>query len=254
MSLYAHHLFLAILLGWQDVKDTYQRSTLGPLWITLGLAIQVFTIGLVFGLIFRAELSTYLPFLTISLVIWNFLTSTVNESTNAYLNSSQILKQMYVPAFFPVLRVVAKNVFIFVHNWTIIVGGLIFSQIELGADVLLVFPGLVLVVGVVYSVSTAAAIVSVRYRDIPPIIATGLMVSFYVTPIIWTPETIPQEFREFIVVFNPLYHLMELVRAPLTGEMASAANWLVTLGLLAFLGSVSGWMSRRYSWKIAYWL
>lgn len=241
-------------LGWQDVKDTYQRSTLGPLWVTIGLGVQIATIGFVFGLIFEADLSSYLPFLAISLVLWNFLVATINEATGAFVSSQQIVKQMYVPSFFPVLRVLSKNIFTFLHNLSIILVVLIVFRINPGIEVVLVAPGIMLVCAVVYAASTVAAVVSTRYRDFPPIISSVLMVSFYLTPVIWMPETLPEEFRTMVLTFNPFYHLMELVRAPLMGIATSALNWVVATGLAIALGIFANWISRKYAWKIVYWL
>ena len=245
---------MALSLGWQDVRDTYSRSTLGPLWITLGLAIQVSTIGIVFGLIFGADLNVYFPFLAISLVMWTFLVSAINDSTGAYVQSQQIVKQMYVPGFFPVLRVVTKNLVIFFHNLLIIFVVMAVFGLWPGFELILFAPGLIVVVGVLYAVSTVAAIVSARYRDIPPIITSIMTVSFYLTPIIWMPESIPEQFRGIILTLNPFYHLMELIRAPIMGGFASSINWGVSVGLLISVGIFAKWVSDRYSWKIVYWL
>lgn len=241
-------------LGWQDVRDTYKRSTLGPIWITLGLGVQITTIGLVFGLIFGIDMTEYFPFIAISLVLWNFLVSGINDSTGAYVQSQQIVRQMYVPSFFPVLRVMTKNVIILSHNFVIVIGALVAFQVTPGPELILLIPGLLTVLAVVYSVSTVSAVVSARYRDIPPIISSILTVSFYVTPIIWMPRSIPEEFRGIILSYNPFYHLMELVRAPLTGGVATSLNWAVGLGLLVALALFARWVSNRYSWKIVYWL
>ena len=254
LSQFRHYLNLALYLGWQDVKDTYQRSTLGPLWITLGLGIQVATIGLVFGLIFGIDLAVYFPFLAISLILWTFLVSAINESTTAYVSSQQIVKQMYVPSFFPVLRVLSKNAIIFFHNLAIILLVLIVFRINPGVGVVLFIPGLALVLVVIYAVSTVAGVVSTRYRDFPPIISSVLMVSFYLTPIIWMPSSLPEQFRAIILTFNPFYHLMELVRAPLMGGVASGLNWAAATGLAIGVGLFASWVSKKYSWKIVYWL
>ncbi len=249
-----HYLKLAASLGWQDVRDTYQRSTLGPIWITLGLAVQVTAIGLVFGLIFGVDLNVFFPFLAISLILWNFIVSSVIDSTGAYLQSQQIVKQMYVPGFFPVVRVISKNIIIFGHNLSIIAVVMVVFGIAPTPILLLFVPGLVVVTALIYAVATTAAIVSARFRDVPPIISSVLMVSFYVTPIIWMPESLPDQFRSVVLTWNPFYHLMELIRSPILGATPSVLNWLAGIGLSILAGIFAWRVSREYSWKIVYWL
>ena len=245
---------MGLSLGWQDVRDTYQRSTLGPLWITLALAIQVASIGLVFGLLFGADLSQFFPFLAISLVLWNFIVTGINDATDAYVKSQQIMKQMRVPSFFPVIRVMAKNIIIFAHNLVIIAIVAAIFGVRPGWSLVLFIPGLVVVVGVLYFVSTIAATISARFRDVPPIVSAVLMVSFYLTPVIWMPNTLPEPARSVVLTINPLFHLMELVRGPILGEPPTGLNWLVGLGLLIVTYVAAQWVSKKFFWKVVYWL
>lgn len=249
-----HYLSLAVSLGWQDVRDTYQRSTLGPLWMTIALGVQVTAIGLVFGLLFGVDLTVFFPFLAISLTLWGFVISSVNDATGAYVQSQQIVKQMYLPSFFPVVRVLSKNLIVFGHNLSIIVIVMTVFGIVPNLSLLLFVPGLFVVTAVIYVVSVVAATVSARFRDVPPIISSVLMVSFYVTPIIWMPESLPEDFRNVVLTWNPFYHLMELIRAPILGSTPSALNWGASIGIFAVLGLFAWWVSGRYSWKIVYWL
>jgi len=247
-------LLLSLSLGWQDVRDTYQRSTLGPLWITLGLGVQVASIGLIFGFLFEADSSRFFPFLAVSLVLWNFLVTTTNDSTEAYLKSQQIIKQIRVPGFFPVLRVLSKNVIIFAHNLVIVVAIGVIFEISPNWSLLLFIPGFVVVCGIVFSVSMVLAILSARFRDVPPIISSVLMVSFYLTPIIWMPETLPETIQDIVLTYNPFYHLMELMRGPILGDSPSLSSWLISLFILGASALAASWATRKFFWKVVYWL
>lgn len=222
--------------------------------MTIALGVQVTAIGLVFGLLFGTDMSVYFPFLAVSLTLWGFVVSSLNESTGAYVQSQQIVKQMYVPGFFPIVRVLAKNLIVFGHNFSIIVVVAAVFGIVPTWLVLLFIPGLVVVAATIYAVSAVAATVSARFRDVPPIISSVLMVSFYLTPIIWMPEKLPEDFRNIVLTWNPFYHLMELIRAPILGSAPSVLNWAVGIGLFVVLGLFAWWVSRKYSWKIVYWL
>ena len=249
-----HYVGLGFFLGLQDVLDTYRRSTLGPLWITFALGAQVAAIGFILGGIFLVDVEEYLPFLTVSLILWNFVVSTLNDSTNSYVHSQQMLRQIYTPSYLPTFRVLSKNLIIFGHNFSLVIFVLIFFRRAPGPEVFLSLMGLFVVVTVIYFTSTILGIAGTRYRDLSPIIGSILMVSFYLTPIIWMPDNLPEQFWDPILALNPLFHLMELVRGPVLGTVPSLTSWLVSVGLLIVFGVLALVMSRRYAWKIVYWL
>lgn len=250
----SRYLQLAASLGAQDVRDLYQRSVLGPVWNTIGMAVQLLAIGTIFGLVFQADLTTYFPFLAVSLVLWNYLATSINESTEAYVGAERFIKELPVPYFFPIVRSVSKNAVVFLHNFAIIVIiSLVFPK-DWGWSILLVLPGLFVVMGNLVWTSTLAALISAKFRDIPPMIAAFMTVSFFATPIIWMPESLPDEFKELILPYNPFYHLMELVRGPLLGYSPALENWLVGIGLLVIGNAVAWWLARRLWWRVVYWL
>ena len=61
---------LACSLGWLDIKLRYRGSALGPFWLTLSSAVMIASMGLLYGMLFGVVLSQYLPFLAISMILW----------------------------------------------------------------------------------------------------------------------------------------------------------------------------------------
>src|SRR5476651_1306074 len=51
------------MLGWQDIKQRYKRSKVGPFWLTISMGVMIATIGLVFGNLFSSPMADFLPFL-----------------------------------------------------------------------------------------------------------------------------------------------------------------------------------------------
>jgi len=60
--------------------------------------------------------------------------------------------------------------------------------------------------------------------------------------------------RRFIADINPMYHLIELMRAPLLGETPSALSWVVALGVAAAGLLLAALLLRRVDRRIVYWL
>ena len=62
---------LGLTLAWLDIKLKYRGSVLGPFWLTISTGVMVGAMGTLYGTLFHMDLKTYLPFLALSLVLWN---------------------------------------------------------------------------------------------------------------------------------------------------------------------------------------
>ena len=60
-------------LGWQDIKQRYRRSVLGPFWITIATGVTAIAMGGLYSKLFKLELSVHLPYVTLGLIIWNLI-------------------------------------------------------------------------------------------------------------------------------------------------------------------------------------
>ncbi len=60
--------------------------------------------------------------------------------------------------------------------------------------------------------------------------------------------------RRFIADYNPLYHFINLIRAPLLGETPALLSWMVASLMLIFGGALSLLLFARFRSRIAYWI
>lgn len=240
------------LLGWLEVRQRYARSRVGPFWLTISMGVMIASIGMVYGTLFGQNMSDYLPFLSTGLVMWGLLAQTVNEGSNAYIASSTYIRQAATPKLLYVLQVVWRNVVILAHNIVIIVGLFVLFGVK-NWDVLPLFvPAFAIYLLNVTWMAMVAGLLSARFRDLPQIVSALMQVAFYVTPIMYRPNALNR--FSWIVEFNPLAYLIELVRAPLIGQAPSALAWGLTIGM-----AVAGWtvallLTARYLKRIPFWV
>lgn len=242
------------MLGWQDLKQRYRRSALGPFWITISMAVMICTIGLVFGKIFKSPMQEFLPFLAIGMIVWNFASSAINEGCSGFIGAEGIIKQLPIPLFVHIMRLMWRNLLIFAHN--IVILPIVFLAVgkSVGLVAFLSIPGLILASINLTWIALLLGVVCTRYRDLPQIIGNVLQVFFYLTPIMWMPSLLPQGAGMYLLDFNPAYHCLEIIRAPLLGHAPSAINWIASL-VLAFFGYLlTFWIYGTYKRRIAYWL
>ena len=240
------------MLGWQDIRRRYRRSVLGPFWLTISMGVLVGALGTLYGTLLKVEVAEYIPFLAAGFVVWTFIQGVVTDGCTAFINAESIIKQVGLPLSVHVYRVVWRNLLILFHNAVIFVAVAAVFSVWPGWVGLLVVPGLILLCLNVIWAGLLLAIVSARFRDVPPIVASVVRILFFVTPIIWMPELMPG--RAFVLDFNPFYHLVELVRAPLLGQAPGLASWLAVSGLVLGGWLVTFELFRRYRRRIAYWV
>ena len=249
---------LWLQLGWQDIKQRYRRSTLGPLWITIATGAMAVARGLLYSLLFQQELSYFLPHVTVGLIIWGFISGCVKEGSTVFIENEGLIKQLPSALSVHVYRLVWRQLLFLAHNmviWVILVA--VFRP-DLGWDFFLAIPALALLVVNGVWVTMFFGIVATRYRDVAPLLDSMIQLVFYMTPIVWTTKTLEDQGgavaeRARIAELNPLYHYLEIVRAPLTGQPLDAYHWWIVLGctvagLLLALLAMRQWRSRVSYW------
>src|ERR1700749_3952412 len=107
------------LLGWQDIKQRYRRSTLGPLWLTVSTAVQMTVMGLLGSFLFHNDYQRYLPFLCSGLLFWTMMTSIVNDGAIAFVSSASHLLQVRRPLTTFIMQILWRNLIILGHNFVI---------------------------------------------------------------------------------------------------------------------------------------
>lgn len=247
-------LRIARMLAVQDLSLSYRRSTLGPFWLTISSAVQIATIGVVFSAIFQADVTVYVPYLAASLILFTFITSSLNESNLAFISSDGIIRQVKFPPSMFVGRTLIKSLLIFAHNLVIL--PITFLVLGRGFDITMLWaiPGLLVVIANLWWMGHLLALVSVRFRDFPPIFGSVITIAFYFTPVMWMAEQIPDGTLNPLIAYNPLFHLLDLVRAPLLGETTSATSWIICLSMLIIGSLAAASITRRYEHKIALWI
>lgn len=242
-----------LLLAWHEVKLRYRRSTLGPFWITISMAITIYSMGVLYGHLFKMDLVVYYPFLATGILGWNLISLIVNDATMTFVNADQFIKQMKQPYTFFIFQSVTRNFIIFFHNILVLVPLIFFFHLKINGNTLFIFVSLLILWINAVSYSMILALLGTRFRDIPILVASLIQVIFFLTPIMWSPTILPLRYH-YIIDFNPFAQFMELFRSPLLGMLPSHYVLITTLGL-TFLGIFSAFIIfSRYRARIAYWL
>lgn len=252
-----HKRELWLHLGWQDIKQKYRRSVLGPFWITIATGVTAIAMGGLYSKLFHLELSEHLPYVTLGLIIWNMINAAILEGSDVFIANEGLIKQLPTPLSVHVYRLVWRQMILFGHNIVIyVVIAIIFPKPWSWAD-LTVFPALLLIVLNCVWVSICFGILATRYRDIGPLLFSLVQLLFFMTPIIWNDNTLRSQGAgqwSKIIELNPLLHYLDILRAPLLGAEQEMRHWIVVIVL-----TVIGWLlaaltMRQYRARVPYWV
>ena len=244
-------------LGWQDIKQRYRRSVLGPIWITIATGTMAVALGGLYSKLFNLELSEHLPYVTLGLIIWNLINAAILEGADVFVANEGLIKQLPTPLSVHVYRLVWRQVLLFGHNIIIfVIIAIIFPKPWSWADLTFI-PAMALIVLNCVWVALVFGILATRYRDISPLLFSLVQLLFYMTPIIWNDETLRRQGAggwAKIIEFNPLLHYVDIVRAPLLGADQELRHWIVVL-----VCTVLGWIwaafaMRQYRARGPYWV
>lgn len=240
------------IFGWYDVKQRYRRSVIGPFWLTISMGVTIAALGFLYSQLFGLDVSGYLPFLAVGFIMWQFIAGVIGESSQAFTAAEGLIKQARAPLATHILRMIWRNVIILGHNMLIYLLVVLIFGLTPGLGILSVLPAFALILVLAFGTSLALAALCTRYRDIGPLVQNLVQLAFFITPVIWKPELLPQ--RTLFLDLNPFYHVISILRAPLLGEQATAVNWMVCGGLavvMLAIGLAAFAWSRR---QLPYWL
>lgn len=247
------HLWrLALTLGWLDIRLRYRGSMLGPFWLTISTAVMVAALGLLYSTLFKIDLAGYLPFLALSQVLWGFVATMVSEACTAFTDAESVIRSVRMPFFVFSLRTLTRNVIALGHNIVVIVVVFAIFGVIPGLGGFLAIPGLLIWMLDGLALTILLGAFCARFRDIQPIVNSVMQIAFFVTPVIWKPDQLGPKAE--ILVFNPFFDLLEIVRGPILGTGVTELVWLAAVGYSLALCGLA-WAFFVYArGRITYWI
>lgn len=241
------------MLGSQDIKMRYRRSSIGPFWITISMAITIYSMGFLYSHLFKIELENYFPFLASGIISWTFISTLILESSNIFIESEPYIRNQESFMSLFLMRLILRNTIIFAHNLIVFIPFLFLFPISFSFKTLFVIPGLVIICINAMLWGNLLAILGTRFRDFAQIIASLVQVIFFLTPIMWMPTLLPERLQ-WIILYNPFNQFINLIRDPLLNKTIQAH----TLGLVSFttlLGfALYSYFLGKYKNRIVFWL
>lgn len=218
-----------------DFRTRVARSRLGLLWIVISPLAQVATYAFVLSAIMSSRLPgidnrfAYSIYLIAGFAAWFLFVEIVNRSVTMFIDNANALKKIAFPRIVLPLIVLGSA----------LVNNVIFLLLALAAYILLGHnPGwallwypllLVVTAALAIGLGLSLGVLNVFIRDVGQMVAILLQFGFWLTPIVYMKDIIPEPYRG-ILLLNPMYWVVECYHAVLV--YGRAPDPLIVLGLI----------------------
>ena len=115
--------------------------------------------------------------------------------------------------------------------------------------------GVLLGITALTGLALALSVVATRFRDLPPIVSSFMTVAFDLSPVLWIKTARGENaILDTILDWNPFYHVLQIMRLPLIGELPTNQNWIFALVSIVIFWGIGLQIFRRYEDRIPYWV
>jgi lipopolysaccharide transport system permease protein len=220
----------------RDLKVRYKNSVLGILWSLLNPLLMTIVFTVVFTLMLPGNIRNYPVFFMCGYLPWSFLADTVIGGTNSIVGNAHLIKKVYFPREVLPISDVLSSLVNFLLALIVLFGMMLVFGINLTASVLLlpvvIAAQILFILGLVFFLSTA----NVFYRDTQHIMQVVMQAWFFLTPIFYSMDIIPERatvlgiginLQLWVRRLNPMASLIDSYRDILYWETTPGLDFLL---------------------------
>lgn len=240
---------------WLDLVTKYRRSKLGLIWALVPSVLYTFGIGTFYAFFAHMPPTHFFAYIGVGYVIYRLITAPMNECCGTFRAHVNFILDGQIRFTDYVLRVIAKALFYFIMSLPVMVIALALNPNFHLEGLFTLVPALAVVLLNVAWIGVVVAIMGARLPDMHELVGSILMFAFLFTPILWRADNVPaSSVRGIIARLNPLYHLVEIVRAPLLGVSVERFTLVYVLVMTVVGWTVAGLLYRRYARFVPIWI
>jgi ABC-type polysaccharide/polyol phosphate export permease len=224
----------------RNIVVRYKRSVLGIAWTMLNPLGTTLILTFVFSRVFGGP-SSYAVYVLSGLICWIFFAQATNDAMHNLIWGGGLLKRIYIPrTVFAVSSVATGLINIALALIPLLLVMLVTGVTPRLSMLVLPIPALFLAMFAL-GVGLVLSTIAIYFVDVTEMYTILLTAWFYLSPVIYKPELLPQEYA-WIVLLNPMYYLINLFRAPIfDGRIPSLPEFLVAGGI-ALVTLLAGWL------------
>jgi ABC-type polysaccharide/polyol phosphate export permease len=239
-----------------DLELRYRRSMLGIGWSLLHPIATALVFCVAFYEIFHTSVREYVPFLMAGLAWWGYISGVTIQGCQCFVDAESYIRQHSIPMAVYPLRVALGSMIHFLISLTVVLAMVWYFRGFDNLWALLFVPvSLCLLLGFGWSMAVIGGYINSVFRDIQHITSIAFQALFYMTPIIYPPESLAGTRLGQLVRLNPLLPFLDLIRQPvLDGRVPTLASLSAALLITLTLAAAAVLLLRRVQRQVILYL
>lgn len=236
------YYFLTILIMAQNATSRqYRDSVLGIVWTLIQPATQILIYSIIMPHIMRFPVNNYTLYLVTSIFTWTFISQSLICSTNSLINNAETIKRCIVSKTVFPLADVSRLLYNYLVSFLFMLGIFLLLGMAQLSFALLVLPFYILLIFLVLSaVAIALSFAAPYLKDLSEIITVGINISFWLTPIVYPIQVVPERFHylfelnPFYIMLRPISEIVYLHQIPSLYHTASLIALVLISSILSY--------------------
>ena len=211
VNAFSRYRYLIKQLVSRDFKTKYKRSVLGVLWSFLNPLLMMTVQYVVFSTLFKSTIPNFALYLMIGIVCYNFFNECAGMCLNSITGNASLITKVYVPKYiYPVSKMLSSGINLLLSFIPLLIV-LLITQVGFSKSMILLPVPIICLAAFSLGIGMVLATMMVFFRDTQFLRSVIRMIWMYVTPIIYPESILPQQYL-YVFKFNPLYHIIRMVR------------------------------------------
>lgn len=208
-------------LALREIRARYRGTVLGQLWSLVNPLASMVIYTLVFGLLLKVRvppgnpsgLNVFAVWLLCGLLPWTFLSRCVDGGMSALVGNAGLLTKVWFPREVLVVSAVGSWLITFGTELAVLLAVLVsFGHPGAVLWMCLALPVILLLALFCLGVGLMLSVLNVYFRDTTQLVAIGMQVWFYATPVVYPMRLVPARLRTAYGL-NPMERFVACLRA-----------------------------------------
>lgn len=236
--------YLLYFLVYKNLQLKYKHSLLGFIWSFLHPLLYLLIFNFVFSKAF-STIQNYPLFVLSGLIFWIYFSASCNQLCQTFIRNSHLIKSLNVKKMYYAISEQGAELFNFFIGLCAFAILMYFLGMKLTWNLLYIFPIVLLFTFFTFSFGVILGSLNVFFRDIGILWNSLNPALFYLTPIAYSIEIVPQKYI-FYFKLNPLYHFYYIMRNVLyQGQPPEIRYTLYCLAICAITFVLAFFIYRR---------
>lgn len=240
-------------LALDEILSSVRLTAIGPLWIIVQPLVWMLAMVVLVRPGIAADTPYYALYVATGIILFNGFQTFVAGGAQMFTRERTRIQNVPLPLSLFALKNAFRVVIELGITLPIVLATMIYTASPVGVALWLVIPGMLLYFTFGLGVSLALGTISARLPGTALFAQTVMRMALFITPVFWMPDGASGP-RNLIAHYNPLYHMLRIIRDPFFGHVPSSTNYIVAASVAVIALTVGLLIFGRFRGRIAVWL